>query len=42
MDKEVNGLKAMMEQTKNEMIRYMLGTLIGLLGVGMGIARLLL
>ena len=41
VDKDINGLKAMIEQTKNELFRYFMGMLIGLLGVGLGLARML-
>eukprot|EP00887_Chlorella_sp_A99_P003906 scaffold11.g3906.t1 len=42
MDKEVNSLKAAMEQSKNDTVKYVLGLMMALLTAGLGAARLLI
>ncbi|KAI3429890.1 hypothetical protein D9Q98_010201 [Chlorella vulgaris] len=42
MDKEVNSLKAAMEQSKNDTVKYVLGLMLALLTAGLGAARLVL
>lgn len=42
MDKEVNSLKAAMEQSKNDTVKYVLGLMLALLTAGLGAARLLM
>lgn len=41
IDKEINALKAAVELTKNETIKYSLGLMFGLLTIGLGVIRLL-
>lgn len=41
IDKEINALKAAVELTKNETIKYSLGLMFGLLTIGLGVVRLL-
>jgi hypothetical protein len=40
MDKETNMLKAAVEQTKNETIKYCLGMMLAFTTAGLGAARL--
>ena len=40
IDKEVNHLKAAVEQTKNETIKYSLGMMLAFATAGLGAARL--
>lgn len=40
VDKEVNSLKAAMEQSKNDTVKYMLGVVMALITAGLGAARL--
>jgi ABC-type phosphate transport system auxiliary subunit len=42
MDKEVNSLKAAMEQSKNDTVKYVLGLMLALMTAGLGAARLLM
>ena len=42
VDKEVNSLKAAMEQSKNDTVKYVLGLMFALLTAGLGAARLVL
>jgi len=42
VDRETNSLKAAVEQTKNEAIKYCLGLMLGLMTVGLGAARMLI
>lgn len=42
VDKEVNSLKALMEQSKNDTVKYILGVVLALLTAGLGAARLFL
>jgi len=42
IDKEINALKAAVELTKNETIKYSLGLMFGLLTIGLGVIRLLI
>ncbi|GAB4814547.1 hypothetical protein N2152v2_001593 [Parachlorella kessleri] len=42
MDKEVNSLKAAMEQSKNDTVKYVLGLMLALLTAGLGAARVLM
>ena len=41
MDKETNGLKAAVEQVKNESIKYCLSLMLAFSAAGLGAARLL-
>lgn len=40
VDKEVNSLKAAMEQSKNDTVKYVLGLMLALLTAGLGAVRL--
>lgn len=42
IDKEVNSLKAAMEQSKNDTVKYVLGLMLALLTAGLGAARLVM
>lgn len=42
VDKEVNSLKAAMEQSKNDTVKYMLGVVMALITAGLGAARLVI
>lgn len=42
VDKEVNSLKAAMEQSKNDTVKYVLGLMLALLTAGLGAARLVM
>uniref|UniRef100_A0A1D2AFQ8 Protein FMP32, mitochondrial n=2 Tax=Auxenochlorella protothecoides TaxID=3075 RepID=A0A1D2AFQ8_AUXPR len=42
VDKEVNSLKAAMEQSKNDTVKYVLGLMLALMTAGLGAARLVL
>ena len=42
LDKEVNALRAAMEQSKNDTVKYVLGLMLALLTAGLGAARLVL
>lgn len=42
VDKEVNSLKAAMEQSKNDTVKYMLGVVMALITAGIGAARLVI
>jgi chromosome segregation ATPase len=42
VDKEVNSLKAAMEQSKNDIVKYVLGLMLALLTAGLGAARLIM
>ena len=41
MDKETNSLKAAVEQTKNEIIKYSLTMMFAVVTAGVGVARLM-
>lgn len=42
VDKEVNSLKAAMEQSKNDTVKYVLGLMLALMTAGLGAARLVM
>lgn len=42
VDKEVNSLRAAVEQSKNDTVKYVLGLMLALLTAGLGAARLVM
>jgi len=42
IDKEINGLKTSLEASKNDIIRYCVGTILSVAVMGLGVVRLLI
>jgi hypothetical protein len=42
LDREVNALRAAQEQSKNEVVKYVLGLVLALMTAGLGAARLMM